>query len=100
MAHTSHDDQHGIVPTINDEVAAIWEAVLGRQRIEHTADFFSLGGDSIQAVQIVTRLREQFPVELSLRTVFTYSTIADLATYIETAPRYQVPFENGEEGEV
>ncbi|MGC5038557.1 non-ribosomal peptide synthase/polyketide synthase [Streptomyces sp. DT190] len=63
-----------------DTLAAIWAEVLGVGTVGVTDDFFDLGGDSILAARILTRVREALGVRLSLRDVFTARTVATLAT--------------------
>ncbi|MBF0527359.1 MAG: amino acid adenylation domain-containing protein, partial [Deltaproteobacteria bacterium] len=67
-------------------LAAIWEAVLVRQPIGIHDNFFALGGDSIKAIQIASRLlQKQFKVKL--RHIFEYPTIAQLACRLTSLDR-------------
>ncbi|MDN4066697.1 amino acid adenylation domain-containing protein [Paenibacillus vini] len=45
--------------------------------------FFELGGDSLLAVRLLSRIQEIFQLELSLRVLFEKKTILDLAKYID-----------------
>ncbi|ERN42086.1 non-ribosomal peptide synthetase module [Rubidibacter lacunae KORDI 51-2] len=47
--------------------------------------FFELGGHSLLATQVVARICNRFPVELSLRAFFESPTVAAISTRIETA---------------
>lgn len=64
-------------------LAAIWSQILGIERIGINDDFFHLGGDSIRAMQIVSRVRDVMQTELSIRSVFQTPTVAGLAQCIE-----------------
>lgn len=48
-------------------------------------NFFALGGHSLQAVQVLARVRERLGVELSLRDIFASATIEDLAAIADAA---------------
>jgi len=63
-------------------LADIWSALLGVEVGIHD-NFFELGGHSLKATQIISRVRETFSVELSLRQIFECPTIAQMAETIE-----------------
>ena len=65
-------------------MANIWAEVLGVERIGADATFFELGGHSLLAVQIVSRLRDAFQIEIPLRRFFEGLTVISLASSIET----------------
>jgi phthiocerol/phenolphthiocerol synthesis type-I polyketide synthase E len=64
-------------------VAEMWQELLGIDRIGVHDDFFGLGGHSLLATQIVSRVRDQFGLELPLKSVFEAPTIATYAELIE-----------------
>ncbi|HVT17886.1 MAG TPA: non-ribosomal peptide synthase/polyketide synthase [Thermoanaerobaculia bacterium] len=64
-------------------LAAIWEEVLAAGPVGREDDFFALGGHSLMATRVISRVREAFAVELPLRTLFECSTISSLAAAIE-----------------
>ncbi|QHF49930.1 non-ribosomal peptide synthase/polyketide synthase [Pseudomonas sp. S49] len=59
-------------------LAAIWEDVLGLERVGLEDNFFELGGDSIISIQVVSRAR-QAGIRLSPRDLFQYQTVRSLA---------------------
>jgi acyl carrier protein len=65
-------------------VAEIWQELLGIQRIGIYDNYFELGGDSLLAAQVISRLRDNLEVELPLRSLFEVPTIAGLTELIET----------------
>jgi acyl transferase domain-containing protein len=48
-------------------VATAWAQVLGLDRVGTRDDFFDLGGESLLGMQLVTRLRDELGVPMSLR---------------------------------
>ncbi|GCE15818.1 non-ribosomal peptide synthetase [Tengunoibacter tsumagoiensis] len=68
---------------VEKEVAAIWRTVLQLDQVGRNDHFFDLGGNSLQATQIVVRLREQFAVTIELMDFFDNPTIALQSTYLE-----------------
>ncbi|MEH2094791.1 amino acid adenylation domain-containing protein [Nostoc sp.] len=64
---------------IEEKLAAIWAELLGLDLIGVNDNFFYLGGHSLIATQMLSRLREVFPVELSFGQIFENPTIASLA---------------------
>jgi amino acid adenylation domain-containing protein len=71
-------------------LAGIWVEILGIERVGIHDDFFQLGGDSILAAQLVSRIRKAAQVDVPLVTFFEARTVADMARGIEEA-RLQGP---------
>jgi acyl carrier protein len=63
--------------------AALWSELLHVNGIGLDDDFFDLGGDSITAVALVTRLRAAFGCEPGLAVLFEQPTIAGIAQVID-----------------
>jgi acyl carrier protein len=71
---------------IEKTLAGLWSEVLGIDPVGAEDDFFALGGQSLRATQLISRVRTAFGVELPLRTFFEKSTIRELAELIAAAP--------------
>jgi amino acid adenylation domain-containing protein len=66
-------------------VAAIWADVLRRDQISTTDNFFDLGGHSLMATQVISRIREHFHIELAMRVLFEKPTIQAVSQAVDTA---------------
>jgi len=67
---------------LEEKLASIWERVLCLDRVGVHDDFFEVGGDSLLAMQIISRVRDTFQIELPLRALFDARTVAVLALIV------------------
>jgi acyl-CoA synthetase (AMP-forming)/AMP-acid ligase II len=63
-------------------VAGIYTEVLGIQNISANDNFFALGGDSLKATQVLSRMRAVLQVNLPIATLFRKPTVAELTVEI------------------
>jgi len=64
-------------------VADAWRDVLGQDTIRPGDDFLDLGGDSILALQVASRLKQSFPFSLELSSLFEARKVRDMAEMLE-----------------
>jgi thioesterase domain-containing protein/acyl carrier protein len=76
--------RHGPLPRdrIEKELATIWESVLGISPIGRREDFFDLGGTSLQSIDLLTRIEDQFDLILSPSILMEHSTLESLTEWI------------------
>ncbi|MQY12857.1 hypothetical protein SRB5_29960 [Streptomyces sp. RB5] len=67
------------------EMTAIWCEVLdlGADEMDPDESLFEVGGTSLQAVKLMTRIQEAFGVELELTVVFAEGSVARLTELVE-----------------
>ncbi|WP_028467018.1 non-ribosomal peptide synthetase, partial [Nisaea denitrificans] len=66
-------------------LSEIWAGLLGLDEIDREANFFSIGGHSLLAVQMLARVTDAFAIELSLRELFEKPTLSGLSSLIEAS---------------
>jgi acyl carrier protein len=81
---TAETDRVYVPPrtAVEEVVAAIWAEVLKLERIGIHDSFFDLGGHSLLSIQVLTRLQKTFHVDLPLRALFEYDTVAGISQRI------------------
>ncbi len=62
----------------------IWREILRVEKIGVRDNFFQLGGHSLLATQVVSRIRDEFKIELPVRTIFESPLLAQLAEIVES----------------
>jgi acyl transferase domain-containing protein/thioesterase domain-containing protein len=68
---------------IEQTIASIWQEFLGINQVGIYDDFFDLGGDSLLAVQLITKVNETLQKSLSPHSLLQSSSIAALAALIK-----------------
>ena len=67
---------------LEQTVAAVWEELFGLQQVGATDNFFEMGGNSLLAIQLVSRLRRELEIELPLNSLFESPTVGGLSAAI------------------
>jgi amino acid adenylation domain-containing protein len=76
---------HQVLPRNSTEemIATIWKEVLKLEQVGIYDNFFDLGGNSLLATRINSRLRQTFELDLPLRSIFEKPTIVAIAEHIQ-----------------
>jgi amino acid adenylation domain-containing protein len=72
---------------VEKALAEIWMELLNLQSVGAHDNFFYLGGDSILATLVVSRVRQRLQMELSLESFFGNPTIAEMALRLESVQK-------------
>jgi amino acid adenylation domain-containing protein len=64
-------------------MSAVWARVLGRRAIGITDDFFTVGGHSLKAVELVDTIRRELGIEIPPTAVFQHPTVERLCGAVE-----------------
>lgn len=67
---------------IEKELTAMWQEVLGTEKIGINSNFFDLGGHSLLVITLISKVHQTFNVELQLKDVFDYPTLKELSRLI------------------
>jgi len=65
-------------------VLGIWKEVLDIDKISRNDNFFDLGGHSLNVIQVQTKLKETYSIELTIVDFFKYPTIKLIAKYLSS----------------
>ncbi|PSL45672.1 non-ribosomal peptide synthase protein (TIGR01720 family)/amino acid adenylation domain-containing protein/thioester reductase-like protein [Chitinophaga niastensis] len=65
-------------------LTAIWQELLGVERIGIYDNFFELGGHSLLVTRVISAIRRELEVEIPIRELFTHPVIADLSVHIQS----------------
>ena len=80
---------------VEEIITAIWSQILGLERIGIHQNFYELGGHSLLIMQLVSRIRNIFHVEVQLRHLLDAPTVAGMARVVQAArdaePKYRLP---------
>ena len=66
-----------------EKLVAIWQSVLGINKVGVNDRFFDLGGDSIKAIQVVSSVNQEFNVDLPASKLYSNPTVREIAEFID-----------------
>jgi amino acid adenylation domain-containing protein/non-ribosomal peptide synthase protein (TIGR01720 family) len=85
--HRPSDLGPPVAPRTDDEerICALWRESLALDEVGVTDDFLALGGHSLIAIRLVSRVQEELGVEMPLRMLFEQPTVAQMAQWVAAA---------------
>ncbi|MBG9744209.1 non-ribosomal peptide synthetase, partial [Paenibacillus alvei] len=75
--------------TTEAKLAQLWQEVLGLERVGIHDNFFDIGGHSLRAMTLISRVNKEMSVSLPLRNVFFYPTVEEMAQAISKLERLE-----------
>ena len=97
LTNTSSDKAYP-VSQMELKIADIWQEVLQVADIGLCDDFFDLGGDSLLAMRILSRIKQKYNIEISAKVLFENSTLETLCRQIEKSEAH--PTQNKEPNKI
>ncbi|MBL4704059.1 MAG: amino acid adenylation domain-containing protein, partial [Flavobacteriales bacterium] len=67
-----------------EKLVVLWKEVLGKEKIGIEDDFFELGGNSLKATRLISKVNKEFTIDVDLRSLFEEPKIRFLAEKIDT----------------
>ncbi|HKY10203.1 MAG TPA: phosphopantetheine-binding protein, partial [Candidatus Binatia bacterium] len=63
-------------------IAQIWGDVLGHETVDVHEHFYDLGGESLQALRIMAKIRQTLNVQVDLQSLIDAPTVAEMALHV------------------
>lgn len=64
---------------VEEKLAAIWQEVLGFERVGRNDSYFDLGGDSIKSIRVISAIFQAFDLRMSIADLYEAVTMRQLA---------------------
>lgn len=77
------ESTNGDSQTVQERILGMWEELLAVEGINPEANFFELGGDSMTAIRLLRRLREEIHPAVKLDDVYEFPSISQLSNRVE-----------------
>lgn len=68
---------------IEQEIANLWQEVLGVKKVGIHDNFFELGGDSLTGVTVINKFQQKLKKNITIAALFEAPTVAELAEYCQ-----------------
>ncbi|WP_432409140.1 amino acid adenylation domain-containing protein [Wukongibacter sp. M2B1] len=89
MKHGPITDKTAQMPSnkLQKALAGIWKDVLGIDSVDINSSFWEVGGHSLKAIILVSKIKKIFNIKISIKDIFEISTIKEMEEYIKNANR-------------
>ncbi|SHE68903.1 non-ribosomal peptide synthase domain TIGR01720/amino acid adenylation domain-containing protein [Seinonella peptonophila] len=76
---------------IEERLIKLWTEILAVEKVGVIDHFFALGGHSLKAMRLLTRIEQEWQVQFPLATIFRHPTIREQAKEIQQATQRELP---------
>ncbi|MFL6284935.1 MAG: amino acid adenylation domain-containing protein [Pyrinomonadaceae bacterium] len=76
-------ESHDAPLTVRQRMSRMWEELLSVDGVDAEANFFQLGGDSMTAIRLLRRLRDELHPEIKLGDLYNYPSFSQLSDRVE-----------------
>ncbi|MCT1526771.1 condensation domain-containing protein [Sphingobacterium lactis] len=73
--------------SLEEQLAVLWQQVLGQGNIGRNDNFFNIGGSSLKAIQLIAKIYKEIDVQLSIADLFDNPVLSKLAELIEKSKK-------------
>lgn len=89
----STKNNHYVAPrnSIEQKLCVIWQELLCQDKVGIYDDFFTIGGNSILAIQLVAQTSVILNINIAVADIFIYKTIAELSTHFKDQAIFLIP---------
>ena len=88
FVHNGFETAHN---EIDGKLVSIWQEILQNQDVQLDDNFFALGGSSLLAVKLASKIDQIFEVKIDIRNIFRYQSVKELANHISSLPKEHAP---------
>ena len=96
---SNNDGERDPRASIEEIVSRIWCQLLGCQSVRVDEDFFDLGGHSLMAMRVISRINQQLRLNVPLQLIFEAPTVQKLALAVEELMLSEIESLSDEEAE-
>ena len=70
-------------------IKSIWYDVLQEEGINLSSDFFDIGGNSLNGIQVINSISKQFGAEIEFEDIFDFPTLKELSAYVDSLASHE-----------
>ncbi len=65
---------------VHTQMIAVWSEILSNTAVHDETNFFKEGGNSLSAIQLISRIQKKFNISINIKKIYLYPVLKDLAS--------------------